>query len=58
VAVYLALDLVLKHAAGLGQLTHHDEDLAAVGELAFVGTKRDLLTDHEFVGCMFTCGAD
>ena len=48
-AVYLALDLVLKHAAGLGQLTNHGEDLAAVCELAFLGTKRDLLTDHEFV---------
>jgi hypothetical protein len=48
-AVYLALDLVLKHAAGLGQLTHHDEDLAAVDELAVLGTKRDLLTNSEFV---------
>jgi len=49
VTVYLALDLVLKHAAGLGQLARHDEDLAAVDELAVLGTKRDLLTDHEFV---------
>src|SRR5438477_8963972 len=49
VAVYLALDLILKHASGLGQLTHHDEDLAAVDELAPLGTKRDPLTDHEFV---------
>jgi len=49
VAVYLALDLVLKHAARLGQLTNHDEDLAAVGELTSLGTKRDLLTDYEFV---------
>src|SRR5205807_8123784 len=49
VTVYLALDLILKHAAGLGQLTHHDEDLAAVDELAVLGTKRDLLTDHELV---------
>ena len=48
-AVYLALDLILKHAAGLGQLTHHDEDLAAVDELAVLGTKRDLLTDQKFV---------
>ena len=38
-AVYLALDLILKHAAGLGQLTRHDEDLAAVDELAVLGTK-------------------
>src|SRR5205823_6282590 len=49
VAVDLALDLILKHAAGLGQLAHHDEDLAAVVELAVLGTKRDLLTDDEFV---------
>src|SRR5204863_8826118 len=49
VGVYLALDLILKHAAGLGQLTHHDEDLAAVDELAPLGTKRDPLTDDEFV---------
>src|SRR5204863_4664817 len=49
VAVYLALDLILKHAAGLGQLTHHDEDLAAVDELAVLGTKRDPLTDDELV---------
>ena len=47
--VYLALDLILKHAAGLGQLTHHDEDLAAVDELAGLGTKRDPLTYREFV---------
>src|SRR5438045_7712185 len=49
VNVYLALDLILKHAAGLGQLTHHDEDLAAVDELAVLGTKRDPLTDDELV---------
>src|SRR5438270_11833384 len=49
VAVYLALDLILKHAAGLGQLAHHDEDLAAVDELAVLGTKRDPLTDDELV---------
>src|SRR5437868_6851788 len=49
VAVYLALDLILKHAAGLGQLTHHDEDLAAVDELGPLGSKRDLLTYREFV---------
>ena len=49
VTVYLALDLILKHPAGLGQLTHHSEDLAAVEELAVLGTKRDLLTDQEFV---------
>src|SRR5436853_3697055 len=49
VAVYLALDLILKHAAGLGQLAHHDVDLAAVDELAVLGTKRDPLTDDEFV---------
>src|SRR5437764_6190126 len=49
VAVYLALDLILKHAAGLGQLTHHDEDLAAVDELAPLGTERDPLTDDEVV---------
>src|SRR6266550_5261581 len=49
VGVYLALDLILKHAAGLGQLTHNDEDLAAVDELAPLGTKRDPLTDDEFV---------
>jgi len=49
VAVYLALDLILKHAAGLGQLPRHDEDLAAVYELAPLGTKRDPLTDDELV---------
>ncbi|HTC79715.1 MAG TPA: hypothetical protein VK657_13955 [Terriglobales bacterium] len=49
VAVYLALDLILKHAAGLGQLTHHDEDLAAVDELGPLGSKCDLLTDREFM---------
>ncbi len=48
-AVYLALDLILKHAAGLGQLPRHDEDLAAVYELAPLGTKRDPLTDDELV---------
>ena len=52
--VYLALDLILKHAAGLGQLTHHDEELAAVDELAPLGTKRDPLTDDEFV-CWHAC---
>jgi len=54
VAVYLALDLILKHAAGLGQLTHHGEDLAAVDELAVLGTKRDPLTDDELV-CWHAC---
>jgi hypothetical protein len=49
VTVYLALDLVLKHAAGLGQLTHNDEDLAAVEELAHLGIKGNLLTEQEFV---------
>src|SRR5437868_15077267 len=49
VAVYLALDLILKHAARLGQPTHHDEDLAAVDELAVLWTERDPLTDDEFV---------
>jgi hypothetical protein len=49
VTVYLALDLVLKHAPGLGQLTHHNEDLAAVEELAHPGMKGNLLTDDEFV---------
>ena len=49
VAVYLTLDLVRKHAAGLWQLTYHDEDLAAVDELAVLGTKRDLLAENELV---------
>jgi hypothetical protein len=39
----------LKHAVGLGQLMHNDEDLAAIGELAQFGIKGDLLTDDEFL---------
>src|SRR5438552_230650 len=45
----LVLVYLLKHAAGLGQLTHYDEDLAAIDELAVLGTKRDPLTDDELV---------
>ena len=41
-AVHLALDLVLKNAVGLGQLTRNNEDLAAVRELAQFGMKDDV----------------
>src|ERR1051325_8241018 len=49
VAVHLALDLVLKLAAGFGELTDHDEDLAASGHLADLGTKPHLLVNRELM---------
>src|ERR1051325_4189189 len=49
VAVHLALDLVLKLAAGFGELTDHDEDLAASGHLADLRTKPHLLVNRELM---------
>jgi hypothetical protein len=49
VAIYLALDLILKHAVGLGHLTNYGEDLAAVSDLAELGLKRNLLAENEVV---------
>jgi hypothetical protein len=49
-AIGLALDLVLKHAAGFGQWADDDKDLTAVCGLAHLGREADLLTDRELVG--------
>jgi hypothetical protein len=46
VAVRLTLDLVLKHAVGLGQLANDGEDLAAGSDLAELGPKGNLLTEN------------
>src|SRR5712671_1426987 len=48
-AVHLAIDLVLKHAIGFGQLAHDNKDLAAIGKLSQVGAKGDLLANRKFM---------
>ena len=48
-AVDLALDLVLKHAAGFGQLANDNKKLAAVGGVAHRGREADFLTDRKFM---------
>ena len=49
VAVHLALDLVLKHAVGLGQLANDGEDLAAISDLAELGLKGNFLAENELM---------
>ena len=48
-AVPLTLDLILKRAVGLGQLTNDGEDLAAICDLAELGLKGNLLAENELV---------
>ena len=48
-AVVLALDLVLKDAAGLGQLAGNNKRLSPIDGLAQLGAKADFLTDRELM---------
>ena len=50
-AVYLALDLILKSPVCLRQLASDGEDLAPVSDLAELGLKGNLLAENELVGC-------
>jgi hypothetical protein len=44
-AIYLPLNLVLRHAVGFGQLADQNEGLVLVGDLADFRAKGDLLSD-------------
>jgi hypothetical protein len=48
-AINLALDLVLQHAASFRQLADHNEVFSAMGNLAHIGRNPDLLSDRELV---------
>jgi len=48
-AVVLALDLVLEHTPGFGQLPGNNKDLAAADGLAQFGAKGNFLPNREFV---------
>jgi hypothetical protein len=52
--VDLALDLVLKHAGGLGQLANDDKNLTAVTYLAHLRRKADLLTTANLCAGIFS----